>query len=73
MTATADPRFWHRSPWRFVLWAIPTALLVTPAIMMAIQADGWLWTPFDFVFAVVLLLIGLAMFQRVERSFADTV
>ena len=55
MTATANPNNWHRNPWRFVLWAIPTALLVTPAIMMAIQADGWLWTPFDFVFAAVLL------------------
>ena len=55
MTATSNPNSWHRSLWRVVLWAIPTALLVIPAIMMAIQADGWLWTPFDFVFAAVLL------------------
>ena len=55
MSATTKPDTWRRSPWRLVLWAIPTALLITPAIMMAIQADGWLWTPFDFVFAAVLL------------------
>jgi len=55
MTATTNPNDWRHSPWRLVLWAIPTALLVIPAIMMAIQADGWLWTPFDFVFAAVLL------------------
>ena len=55
MTATINPNNWRRSPWRFVLWAIPTLLLITPAIMMAIRADGWLWTPFDFVFAAVLL------------------
>jgi hypothetical protein len=55
MTATTNPNTWRRSPWRLLLWAIPTALLVMPAVMMAIQADGWQWTPFDFVFAAVLL------------------
>ena len=55
MTATTNPNPWRRSLWRLVLWAIPTVLLVLPSIMMAVQADGWLWTPFDFVFAAVLL------------------
>jgi hypothetical protein len=55
MTGTTNPYTWRRNSWRLLLWAIPTVLLGVPAIMMAIQADGWLWTPFDFVFAAVLL------------------
>ena len=46
---------WRNSPWRLVLWGVPTTLLFIPAIMMAISAGGWQWSPFDFVFAAVLL------------------
>lgn len=57
---------WSRSPWRLVLWSGATGLLITPAVMMLQSADGWLWTPLDFVFAAVLLygtagLIDLAI------------
>ena len=66
MTATLQPRGWERSPWQLVLWAVPTALLITPAIMMLRAVEGWLWEPFDFAIAAVLLygaagLIDLAI------------
>lgn len=54
MNATTDPDNWSRSPWRLLLWAIPTALLITPAIAMRFTAEVQ-WTPFDFVFAAVLV------------------
>jgi hypothetical protein len=54
MTVTTNPNPWTRSPWRLLLWAIPTALLVTPAVAMRFTAEVQ-WTPFDFVFAAVLL------------------
>lgn len=54
MTATTEPNNWRRSPWRFVLWAIPTALLITPAVAMQFTGEVQ-WSPFDFVFAAVLL------------------
>jgi hypothetical protein len=57
---------WKRSPWRLLLWAVPTALLTTPAVMMMRAAEGWDWSGFDFVFGAVLLygttgLIDLAI------------
>lgn len=66
MTATTQRNGWARSLWRLLLWALPTALLITPAVMMQQAVDGWLWTPFDFAFAAVLLygttgLIDLAI------------
>lgn len=56
---------WRRSPWRNLLWAIPTALLIAPAVAMRFTAEVQ-WTAFDFVFAAVLLygtagLIDLAI------------
>ncbi|HEY6817257.1 MAG TPA: hypothetical protein VI168_17095 [Croceibacterium sp.] len=66
MTATSRHTGWGGSPWRLLLWAVPTALLATPAVMMARAVEGWLWSPSDFVFAAVLLfgttgLIDLAI------------
>jgi hypothetical protein len=55
MTATVHGNGWGRSPGRILLWAVPTVLLVTPAVMMAQAADGWLWSASDFVVAAVLL------------------
>jgi len=55
MNATIERGGWKRSGWRRLLWAVPTVLLITPAIMMAMAAEGWQWSPFDFVFAAVLL------------------
>ncbi len=40
--------------WRFALWAIPTALLIAPAVAMRFTGEVQ-WSPFDFVFAAVLL------------------
>jgi hypothetical protein len=66
MTATVQGNRWGRSPGRLLLWAIPTVLLITPAVMMLQAAEGWRWSPSDFVFAAVLLygttgLIDLAI------------
>jgi hypothetical protein len=66
MTATLQHHGWSRSPWRLVLWSIPSGLLVTPALMMKLAAEGWLWEPSDFAVAAVLLfgttgLIDLAI------------
>ena len=66
MTATLEHDRWGRSPGRLLLWAIPTALLVAPSVMMLREAEGWLWSPFDFAFAAALLygtagLIDLAI------------
>jgi len=57
---------WKPSPWLLLLWAVPTALLITPAVMMRRAVEGWDWSGFDFVFAAVLLygttgLIDLAI------------
>jgi hypothetical protein len=54
MTVTTNPNNWRRSLWRFVLWASPTALLIAPAVAMQFTGEV-LWTPFDFVFAAVLV------------------
>jgi hypothetical protein len=56
---------WRRSPWRLFLWAIPTALLIAPAMARQFTAEVQ-WTAFDFMLAAVLLygttgLIDLAI------------
>lgn len=66
MSVTVQSGGWGRSPGRILLWAVPTVLLVTPAVMMAQAAEGWAWGPFDFVVAAALLygttgLIDLAI------------
>ena len=66
MTATIDRGGgWRRNPWRLLLWAVPTALLITPAVAMRFTAEVQ-WSAFDFVFAAALLygtagLIDLAI------------
>lgn len=55
MTATIEHGGeWRRSPWRLLLWSIPTALLITPAVAMQFTSEVQ-WSPFDFIFASVLL------------------
>jgi hypothetical protein len=66
MTANVQSGGWRQSPWRLLLWAVPTGLLLTPALLMMREVDGWQWSPFDFVLAAVLLygtagLIDLAI------------
>jgi hypothetical protein len=74
MTANVQSDDWRQSPWRLLLWAVPTALLITPAAMMVREADGWQWGPFDFVFAAILLygatgLVDLAIRKRVSTPY----
>jgi hypothetical protein len=74
MTANVQSDDWRKSPWRLLLWAVPTALLITPAAMMVREADGWQWGPFDFVFAAILLygatgLVDLAIRKRVSTPY----
>ena len=54
MILTMDPDSFRRSPWRLLLWGMPTALLVAPAVAMQFTSEVQ-WTPFDFFFASVLL------------------
>jgi hypothetical protein len=66
MTVKVQSRGWRHRPWRLLLWGVPTALLLTPAVMMVREAGGWQWSAFDFAFAAVLLygttgLIDLAI------------
>lgn len=66
MSATLKAGGWGSGPGRILLWAVPTVLLATPAVMMLQAVEGWLWSPFDFLFAAVLLygttaLIDLAI------------
>ena len=68
MTATLQGSGWGRSPGRILLWAVPTVLLATPAVMMAQAAEGWLWSPFDFVVAAVLLYGTTGLIDLAIRS-----
>ena len=34
---------------------------------------GWGWMAYSFVFMVVLLVLGIVIFNRVQKSFMDTV
>ena len=68
MTATLQSNGWRRSPWRLVLWSVPTGLLITPAVMMRQGAEGWLWSPFDFMFAAVLLYGTTALIDLAIRK-----
>ena len=54
MILTMDSDNFRRSPWRLLLWGIPTALLIAPAVAMQFSSEVQ-WTPFDFIFASVLL------------------
>ncbi len=72
MTAIGQPGGWARSPGRMLLWAVPTALLATPAVMMARAVDGWRWSPFDFVFAAVLLYGTTALIDLAIRRGGNT-
>lgn len=68
MTATMQTGGWTRSPARLLLWAVPTVLLLTPAVMMAQAAEGWLWGPFDFAVAAVLLYAATAVIDLAIRK-----
>ena len=54
MTTTINEGGWRRCPGRLLLWAIPTALLIAPAVAMQFTREVQ-WDAFDFVFASVLL------------------
>lgn len=55
MTTTIEQHGgWRRSPWRLLLWTVPTALLIAPAVAMQFTREVQ-WSPFDFLFASVLL------------------
>lgn len=72
MTATMQSGGWAWSPWRLLLWTVPTALLITPAIMMLRSVDGWLWGPFDFVLAAVLLYGSTGLVDLAIRKGGST-
>ena len=54
MIFTMDSDTWRRSPWRMLLWGVPTVLLIAPAVAMQFTGEVQ-WSAFDFLFAGVLL------------------
>jgi hypothetical protein len=71
MAVTLQGSGWGRSPGRIFLWAVPTVLLATPAVMMLQAAEGWRWGPFDFVVAAVLLYGSTGLLDLAIRSSAS--
>ena len=67
MTAILGPAAWRRNPLRWLLWTIPAALLVLPAVAMQFTPEVQ-WTGFDFVFAGVLLFGSAALIDLVMRK-----
>jgi hypothetical protein len=66
MTPTTIPN-WNLSPWRVLLWGLPAALLIAPAVAMRFTAEVQ-WAPFDFVFAAVLLFGATGMADLAIRK-----
>jgi hypothetical protein len=67
MTAFLAPDGWRRSPLRLLLFAIPAALLVTPAVAMRFTPEVQ-WTALDFVIAAVLLFGAAGTVDLAMRS-----
>ena len=61
--------------WRWVLLANPmTPIIETFRLGFLGQGSfSWLYLGYSALFAVVSLLVGAAIFNRVERTFMDTV
>ena len=72
----AKSKFWHGIPVHKLMCLNP----VTPIIetfkygfLGAGEFIGWRWLIYSFVFMVVLLALGIVVFNKVQRSFMDTV
>jgi len=70
---TLERRPRARNPWRIVLWAAPAGLLATPAVMMLREAEGWLWSPLDFMLGALLLFGSTAVIDLAVRKGGSTV
>ena len=58
----------RRIPWRPILWSIPVALLLLPAVAMQFT-DEVDWNAFDFIFATVMFgSVGLVVELTVRSS-----
>ncbi len=58
----------RRIPWRPILWSIPVALLLLPAVAMRFT-DEVDWNAFDFIFATVMFgSVGLVVELTVRSS-----
>lgn len=67
MASKAQGREWRRSPWRIVLWGIPTILLLLPAVAMRFTAEVD-WGPIDFVVMGILLYGTAGLFELAARA-----
>lgn len=72
----AKSKFWHGISVHKLMCFNP----VTPIIetfkygfLGAGEFIGWRWLIYSFVFMVVLLMLGVVVFNKVQRSFMDTV
>lgn len=56
---------WHGRPRRLAIWAVVVALvLLIPVVGMQVS-DEWDWSPFDFIFAAVVLFGAALVYELV--------
>jgi hypothetical protein len=67
MASKAQASGWRRSPWRLVVWGIPTFLLLLPAVAMRFTAEVD-WSPSDFVIMGILLYGTAGLFELAARA-----
>lgn len=58
--------------WRPLVWGIPAALLLLPAVAMQAGAPGVEWTAGDFVLMGILLFGSAGLFELAARAGAST-
>ena len=58
--------------WRPLVWGVPTALLLLPAIAMQAGAPGVVWTASDFVVMAVLLYGSAGLYELAARASGST-
>lgn len=57
--------------WRLPLWGGAAALLAIPAVAMAVQVEGWAWSPFDFAIMGALLAGAAGAIDLLMRASGD--
>lgn len=60
------------SRWRPLVWGVPTALLLLPAIAMRAGAPGVVWTASDFVVMGILLYGSAGLYELAARASGST-
>ena len=58
--------------WRPLVWGVPTALLLLPAVAMQAGAPGVVWTASDFVVMGILLYGSAGLYELAARASGST-